>query len=236
MNRGGRLLWFGSVAVAHSLLLLAVMLVSCRPRPAWLDTSEPLEVQDLCPLSGDQMRLLDEDDVREWMKETYGCAAQDVRPLPGSPLTILGCSAWGMTVDADLYQGELVQLSIYGIDDGPSFGQIVAASGPPDVVYADEDSYEAVMYTIGLEYPERGVTVFSSGSASIHDVLRDGDFVLELTQEMPVDRIACYTPGTMEDVLRESYLFDEDAVKRYVESTVPWPGFGELVVLCPECQ
>jgi len=220
------------LAARGPLLLLLAFLTSCQPKPAWLGGSGPLAVEGLCPVSTDQMTHMNEDDVIEWVVEEFGRSPRQVQHTRGASVAIYGWHVWGMDDSAYLHEGYLVRVTLDDIEGGPTFGEIVAGSGAPEMVFAYNGGVEQVLYSVGLRYPARGVTVYTSGYADPLDLRHDGELLLELTEDMPVDRIDCYLPGRMEDVLRDSYLLDADGVEYNMACTVPWPGFGELVRLC----
>jgi hypothetical protein len=217
------------------VLLLLVVLTCCRRRASWLDESGPVTVEELCPLSGEQMAGMDADDVRGWIRETYSTSVLGgLNDISGHSVYGFVWHVWGMTGNADIYQERLVRVTLFDIEGGPTLAQIVTGSGPPEMLRARGETIEGTPYHLGLEYPALGFSVSLFDSSGNQDVFQDGQFAVRLTEDMRVDRIDCYPPGTMEEVLRDSYLLDDDGIEYNMESTMPWPGFGELVPLYPE--
>ncbi len=105
------------------------------------------------------------------------------------------------------------------IRNGPQLRQVVAGLGVPDFVYHDNYptiSSEATYVTVGLDYPELGVSVFSSYW------VKGGTWSMQvrLNPALQVDSILCYPPtGSLADTLRV-YHYNADMSER-----MPWPGF-----------
>jgi hypothetical protein len=193
---------------------------------------EPVSYKDLCGLTSEQMGVIDEEDVRHWIEEEYSCAPAESEEVIGGEFIVI--YIWehdGITANAYLRDGRLFRISLHDVENGPTFGQVVAGLGPPEMVDRRAGMYEPVLYTVSLDYPALGVSVGASGLEKRNRLMHEDRLATPLTQDMVVDHIECYTPGSMEDILREVFSLPPEYVAYHIQRRIPWPGFGALVPL-----
>ena len=214
-----------SLLVAGMCFLLAV-LAGCR------QPTEPVSYQDLCGLTSDQMGVMDEEDVRQWIEEKYNSVpVKSQKVTNGESIVIYIWQYDGIAGNAYLRDGRLFRISLHEVENGPTFGQVVAGLGPPEMVDRYAGMYEPMLYTVDLDYPALGVSVGASGMEERNKLMHEGGLAAPLTEDMQVDYVECYTPGSMEDVLREVFFLPPEYVSYHMQRRIPWPGFGDLVPL-----
>ena len=216
-----------------SVCCLLVILVGCRQA---IQSTEvplaPVSFEDLCRLSHKQFGTMGEEELRQWIEETYYDTPSEAQEImDGDPIGIYIWEHGEMIGNAYLRDGRLLRISLHDIENGPTFGQVVAGLAPPAMVYRYQWTYEQVLYTIGLDYPALGVSVYTTNLEKWHKLAHQEGLAVTLTQDMRVNGIECYTPGPMEDVLREAFLLSPESVSFQMQSRLPWPGFGVLIPL-----
>jgi hypothetical protein len=222
-----------SLLVASTCFLLAI-LAGCR------QTTEPVSYEDLCGLTSEQIGVMGDVEVRQWLEEEYGGARPVIldamlRERYKDSVVSYGWGAEGRTfVIASLRDGRLFRISFRDIENGPTLGQIVAGLGTPKMISRYVRTYGGhVVYTLGLDYPELGVSVEATGEMTASELSRPGGWAVTLKEDMLIDSVTCYPPhSSIEDVLREVFMVSSGSAMSYqMESRMLWPGFGALVPL-----
>jgi hypothetical protein len=208
------------------LYFLLTGLAGCRqPR-------QPVSYEDLCGLSSEQMGVMGEEDVRQWIEEKYNnvpVKSQEV--IGGESIVIYVWQYDEITGNAYLRDGHLFRVSLHNIENGSMLGQVVAGLGPPEMLDRSYLTYEQILYTIGLDYPALGVSVDTSDYEDWDNLAQEGRPVVLLTEHMRVDDVHCYRSGSMEEILREVFFLSPENVSYHMQRRMPWPGFGALVPL-----
>lgn len=220
----------GLVITAIALGLLALQ-VGCK-------APEPVPVEDLCAsvLGAElEMGVSDAEDVRAWMETRAG---QD----PGVEIVrqddAAGQFVWresGHLGSATVRDGRLFVGSVE-LDRGPQLGQVVKGSGPPESVDAGliksgPGCEEKCPYYIDLYYPSLGAMVNTWEWKWTGDVVRDGEYSVRLSAALPVKRLYCFSPTTMETALDEVFLLSPEGAEDLLENMIAWPGFGKRLRL-----
>jgi hypothetical protein len=209
-----------------------LMMAACQspPLPA-------VTYSDLCGLTREQFGKLDEQAVLQWIQSKN---AHPFRvPISNLPDEIKTdqIQAFGWTQSADtqtvrvayLRNGQLVRVSIQDLQDGPTFGQVVAGLGSPDTVYRSMLEYEQVLYTMGLDYPAFGILVYTSGHENRRTLMHDDQLAVHLVPTSRVTRIECYEPQPTQDALQQIFFLSHESVLLEMQRRITWPGFDTWV-------
>jgi hypothetical protein len=215
------------------LYFLLTALAGCRqPR-------QPVSYEDLCGLGSEQMGVMNDEEVRQWLEEEYGTASPVILDamLEGNERDLITAYAWeekGRTGIAYLRDERLFRISLRYIGDRPTFGQVVGGLGTPDMIGRSVITYGGdVVYSLGLDYPELGVSVSASAEMTAKEVSRSAEeWAVTLKEDMQVNSVSCYTPAaSMEEVLHKVFFVSPENVSYAMQRQMPWPGFGALVPL-----
>ena len=218
------------VAIATALGLLA-LLAGCK-------APDSVRVEDLCASvlgAGLEMGVSDAEDVRAWMETR---ASQNPSFEIVSQDDVAGQFVWresGHMGSATVRDGRLCVVSVE-LDRGPQLGQVVKGSGPPESVDAGlsrsgPGCEEKCLYYIDLYYPSLGAMVNTWEWKWTGDVARDGEYSIRLSAELPVKRLYCFSPTTMETALDEVFLLSPEGAEDLLENVIAWPGFGKRLRL-----
>jgi hypothetical protein len=225
-----------SVLITVLCFLLAA-LAGCR------QPKQPVSYEDLCGLSSEQMGVMNDEEVRQWLEEEYGTASPVILDailegrLEENERDLITAYAWeekGRTGIAYLRDERLFRISLRYIGDRPTFGQVVGGLGTPDMIGRSVITYGGdVVYSLGLDYPELGVSVSASAEMTAREVSRPAEeWAVTLKEDMQVDSVSCYTPvASMEEVLHKVFFVSPENVSYAMQRQMPWPGFGSLVPL-----
>lgn len=208
--------------------IVLAILAACRRPPG-----PPVTYRDLCNVDVQHLETMDEDSVRQWVREQYGVVPRDAaeRSLGGDLVGIMVWTHDGVTGNAYLRDGHLFRISLMNIKNGPTFNQVIAGMGIPQAVGTGSVQYDPVLYSIDLFYPELGMLVSGSRLERYRDLMRDGGLAARLGADMRVDSVDCYAPASIPDVLRKVYFSAPERVAGEVQHLRPWPGFGAWVPL-----
>lgn len=209
-----------------------LIMVACQPPPL-----PAVTYSDLCGLAHEQFGKLDEQAVLRWIQSKN---AQPLRaPLPNLPDEIKTdqIQAFGWTQPADtqtvrvayLRNGQLTRVSIQDLQNGPTFGQVVAGLGSPDTLYRSMQEYEQVLYTIGLDYPAFGIIVYTSGIEDRRTLMHDNQLAVHLAPTSRVTRIECYEPQPTQEALQRSFFLSHESVLLEMQRRITWPGFDTWI-------
>lgn len=228
-----RLFYIG-LQVASICFLLAV-LAGCRPPD---QSPAPVLYEDLCVLTHEQMGVMDDESLRQWIEKEYSnvpLRSQEV--ISGELITIYVWEYEGITGNAYLRDGSLFRVSSFDLEGKakgqPTFGQVVAGLGTPEIIEPSAGMYEPLAYTIVLHYPTLGVSVSGTNVEPRERLTHEGKLAVLLTEDMQVDNVDCYIPGSIEEVLQTAFFASPEDVLLYMRNRMPWPGFGALVPLIP---
>jgi hypothetical protein len=217
-----------SLLIAGTCFLLAV-LAGCR-RP-----TEPVLYEDLCGLTSEQMRVMGEEDVRRWLEEEYDHKV--ITSVTAGDVSITTGLMWKRGgVTAYLRDGGLLLIQFDEIENGPTFGQVVASMGTPEMISWDLRTYGGhVLYRLGLDYPELGISVEGWREMTARELSRPAEeWTARVREDIQVEWVSCYSPrSSMEEVLKAVYRPSPspDAPQLRMSHRMPWPGFGVLIPL-----
>jgi len=213
-----------------ALFLLSPISTGCHQGVDYGAT--PVSHQDICRLPPEEMATMDSEDVHRWI--VTACDAVPTtsqEKIGGEQLTVYVWQSNGMTGNAYLRSGQLFRISLQNLENGPTFGQVVAGLGSPEMVDRRAEIRERVLDTIALDYPALGISVSTSDVGKRSRLLHRDDLAVTLRQDMRVLHVECYAPGSMEDILRDVFLLPPEYVSYHLERRIPWPGFGSRVSL-----
>lgn len=218
--------------IANLCLLLAI-LAGCR-QTTHIET--PVSYEDLCGLTSEQMGTMDEANVQQWIKEKYNATpTQSQQIMGGEAVTVYIWEHDGITGNAYVRDDRLFRISLYDLDNNveskPTFGQVVAGLGPPEMLDRTVGMYDPLQYTIILDYPALGVSMSGTEAEARNKLVHEGVLAAVLTERMQADNVHCYIPGSMEAVLQKIFFVSPENVPRQMQTQIPWPGFGALVPL-----
>lgn len=218
------------------LFLLAIVLTTCQ-NPA--SSSPSSTVQDLCSFAHSSdlgLGIADEAGLVKWIKATHAVdPAQSVSTGGGSRVVnyywVHDNNHWS----ASVRDGRLVRVSRFELDNGPTFGQVVAFWGDPEYVYGHVGVVceKTCNYSLGLDYPHLGVSVYRSGFEVTNQMWKTGEPALAIQQDMKATEIMCYESASMETALRDAFGASAETVKVQMSMHSPWKGFGSLIPLGP---
>ncbi len=217
---------FCSVLGALPYLVLLMACQTANPPPA-----SQVSVLGLCGLPPDQYAEMDQSQVREWFDRNYGITPSadtkdGLAALSGTTPNKGGATAFFL-------HERVVELG-RSINDGPTFGQVVAALGSPTTVYGTGQAREVIFFTVGLDFPNLGLSIFMSKRTNTQEVTHEGHLEVQLKEEYRVSAVECYAPQrTMDDMLRERFAFYPATIAYEQSRRKPWTGFGTWVPLVP---
>jgi hypothetical protein len=212
--------------------MIFVVLAGCeQPR-------KQISYESLCGLTKDQMGSLDEDGVREWIEKEHGPVQEVIldqaldEEYSGS-ITAYGWSEMGKVAGiAYMREGRLYRASVYDLENGPNFGQVVTSLGVPQAVFGSGTTLQdPVLYTIRMEYPDLGLSVEGSSLEARSELIRGEGLSAPLREKMLVRNVECYVPGSIEEVLRNVFLLSPEVIRYQLEKRIKWPGFSSIVPL-----
>ena len=187
-----------------------------------------ISFEGLCGLTHEEFATMDEATLIPWVEEHYGVTPSKMgeRVEAGVVVPIYTWLKGKTRGSAMLHDGSLVKIWLEDVQNGPTFGQVVETLGPPKTLYRSATGWEGTMYTLGLEYPELGFSVKK------HDWLWGYVNQVTLSEDIQVNAISCYAPGSLEEIMQEINMAHPevitDALRFYYP---PWPGFGASVTL-----
>jgi hypothetical protein len=208
------------------------MLTGCeQPR-------KQVSYESLCGLTKDQMGSLDEEGVREWIEKEHGPVQEAILDQAldeelRDAIVAYGWSEMGKIAGiAYLKEGRLYRVSVYGLENGPNFGQVVTSLGVPQAVYGFGIAVrDPVFYTIRMDYPALGLSVEGSSLDARAELIRGKGLSTPLSEKMLVRDVECYVPGSIEQVLRDVFLLSPEVIRYQLEKRIKWPGFSSTVPL-----
>jgi hypothetical protein len=236
---GTQVPWLQVCRLCLMCIGLLLSMTACQLIPhSVTPTHTPVSYQSLCGVTNDQFGVMDEAGVQAFIEARQGRLLRPLSPDQYKDLEALGVTHYAWESDqadlvnvAYLRNGRLVRITWQYSKQGLTLGDVVAGLGAPDVLYQSTLFYEKVVYSFGLDYPGLGISVSAHGLGDVDKVLQQGKLVLPLTPNMQVDRVECYKPGPMEQVLREEFFLSEYSISVTLQSQVPWPGFGKPVIV-----
>jgi hypothetical protein len=216
----------GAMILVGCLFILG----GCQSEPV---PSTPASFEDLCQLRQDQLVEMDILQLSQWIEDKYG-----VSPIY-SETGDVRVYVWGAFDEPDSFfgnayvrDGNVIRIVLYNVQGAPNFGEVVSGLGEPLSVYQYAQQYEKVLYSVGLDYPTIGVSVYASELVSRQSLLSHGKLYVEFRGDMLVDLVECYAPGaTMEEVLNRDDLDGSVSIENQLHNRLPWPGFGVAVPL-----
>ena len=222
--------------IAAGLFLLAIVLTTCQ-NPAY--SSPSVTAQELCSFAHSPelgLGITDEAGLVKWIKATHVVDPEQSVSAGGDSRVVNyywvhDNNHWS----ASVRDGRLVRVSQFEQDNGPTFGQVIAFWGDPEYAYG----YVGVVcektcnYSLGLDYPHLGVSVYRSGFEVTNQIWKTGEPALAIQEDMKVTEIMCYESASMETVLRDAFGASAESVKVQMSMHSPWAGFGSLIPLGP---
>jgi hypothetical protein len=214
----------------QKILLICVVITlicaSCQIKKSqnWSDFS----LEQLCHFKIDRFELMNEDEVKTYITEKYGAFERSNQKI-GSGLEEITIYRWkegGTIGDAIVKDGVLIRTTIFNLENGPTLGEIVLNLGEPFTVYRHAIVYEKVLYDVGFDYVEKGISVNSKGSSSIRKLQHEGQLAVQLEKGMRIDMVNCYKPKTsIEEVLMESFFTSPQSTQIQLQRRSKWQGF-----------
>ncbi len=219
--------------------LLVVVLAACR-NTVGSSTSTP--AHDLCAFAHSPELLLGTTDVAgvaDWVKAAYAVQAEQRVKTEGDSHTVeffwtVGNRHWS----ASVRDGRLARVSRFDLDNGPTFDEVVSIYGEPVFVYGYMGTMceRSCRYSLGLDYPELGLSISRSGLETSQELRKTGVAALPVKKEVRATEIHCYQPATMEEVLTNAFGMSIDSVTSQMSMRSSWSGFDVLVPLGPSAN
>lgn len=217
-------------------LLLLSTLTGCQ---STVVTPTPVLVSDPCAFAHNAeigLGTTDEGGLQDWVQQHDGRSWQGAISDGASGIADFSWNQDGRRWSARFKNGKLVRVSQFGIENGPSFGQIVKGLGAPAFIYG----YVGIIcekdcnYSLGFDYPQLGVSVYRSATETAREVRKSGEPALVIQQDVRITEMHCYTPASsLEVALRDAFGMSDQSVAVQMSARSSWRGFGSLVPLGP---
>jgi len=223
-------------ALRFGSVVLSLLALGCRS--PWTP-SATVPIPDPCAFArGPQLQLgvSDEAALVRWI-ESQGAQPDKVAGLGSRPQT--AGYTWelaGHRWFANLSNGRLVLITLEEQDSGPTFGQVVASWGTPDLVegYVGLICERECTCDLGLEYLRLGLAVYWYGSVASQSVWQTGSPSLTMQEGLRVKEVYCFRQvDSIDAMLAEAFGATGDSLKTQTSMRSPWQGFGSLVPLGP---
>jgi hypothetical protein len=136
---------------------------------------------------------------------------------------------------AEVRDGRLARVSQFDLENGPTLGQVAASLGVPEFVYGYVGAIceKSCNYSLGLDYPHLGISVYHSGYETTSQLWEMGAPSLAIQGDMRATEILCYEPAPMDTALRQAFGASMDSLTVQMSMRSPWVGFGARVPLGP---
>jgi len=214
--------------------LLLLLLVSCVDKTE----IEPLAIsfEELCLVSQEDFTNMNGNAVPEWIEDNFG-APPSVSISDDDAVVIVfngSSTRLGEFLGNVLVRQERIsEISLHDIQAGPHFDEVVMGLGDPaSVNHYCAMPHEPQLYTIGLDYPAIGISVYASESRSRGSLSFEGGLGVVLREDMQVTLVQCYPPAaTMEEVINRDHSLTPTGRRLQLQNRVPWTGFGSMVSL-----
>ncbi len=184
-----------------------IMSLSCQREHIYNSTASTLQVEALCFLDPAHLRNMNASHLELWVEETFEVSPTSYQQPDGSITYIWGEPDSGTIFgNAVVSEGYVKELRL----ETPStytFGDVVSSFGDPATISLYATRYEAALYTIELNYPQRGISLLTN------EFLQPTS-VITIRRDMTIKAIKCYPPGT-----------EENSASRPME----WPGFDATI-------
>ncbi len=214
-----------------SLMLLLGITVGCQTTSNY--ATSQISFGGLCGIALERFEDTNKEQVREWLEEQYGVNPQSSNVEEGV-IAIRAEERNKGSTTAYLRQLRLIEI-MREVKNGPTFGQVVTVFGVPDSVYGQAIGHERIPYSVGLDYPKRGVSVFMSKIADPSEVVHGNRLEVQLKESYTVNIVQCFAPHpSMDEVLRTGYLSSNPAtIQNNLNRRKPWQEFETWVPLEP---
>jgi hypothetical protein len=194
--RASRRLRRSLAALRFGSTLICLLALGCRN--PWAP-SAMVPIPDPCAFARGpklQLGVSDEAALVGWI-ESQGTRPEKVAAPGSGPQTAgytweLGGQKWF----ASLSKGRLVLISLEEQDSAPTFGQVVASWGTPDLVegYVGLICERECTCDLGLEYLRLGLAVYWYGSVASQGVWQTGSPSLTMQEGLRVREVYCFRP------------------------------------------
>lgn len=212
-------------------LLLMIALQACESRY----DPPPISAETLCGLNPEQLGTMKEEQLYQWIEEEIGCEPSRHEMRVGKDsVVLLNCDGEHVSGGFQSVNGHPANLGISIGESRLTFGEVVSGLGSPELVYRDiqRTDHNPALYSVGLEYPALGVSVYSIIVDDLRELVHEGVLSVTLSEDMGVDLINCYLPGSIEEVLwADPWSVYRGGIRLRLERSLPWPGFGAIVPL-----
>ena len=223
--------------IVASVFLLANLLTACQNST---NSSPSVTVQEFCSFAHSpelNIGITDEAGLVQWIQAMHlANPEQLVSANRNSRIVnyywVHGKSQWS----ASVRDGRLARVSQFELDAGPTFRQVIDFWGAPEYTYGYVGMVCEKMcnYSLGLDYPHLGVSVYHSGFEVTKQIWKTGEPMLAIQEDMNVTEIMCYQPASMETVLQDAFGASEETVKAQISMRSPWSGFDSPIPLGPQ--
>lgn len=194
------------------LYVLFILLAGCG-QPPQATTPDPFE--QFCGLASDRFASIDEKELRQWIRTEF------------SDMPLKRFDNWIKAVvyswdkgEAFLFDGHLAALDVK-VEAGKevTLGQVVERLGPPKAISTwTVRINHSTRYAILLDYSEQGLQILG------HMEVQPDTILVGLTEDIRVDGVLCFVPGSTEALKRLDRGYDPE-----LRSWTAWPGFGALM-------
>jgi hypothetical protein len=212
--------------------LVLSFVVSCKDIPE----VEAVSFADLCLFNQEDFMHMSSDEVFRWIENAFGHPPTISVGNDGSSVYVFNGSSDRLGEflgNVRVYEEQISEISLHNIQAGPRFDEVVMGLGEPATVYHYCGmAHEPLLYTIGLDYPVTGISVFTSESKSRRNLSFEGGLGVEVRDDMRVTLIQCYQPAsTIEEVISRDPNLTATGRQLQLQNREPWGGFGSIVRL-----
>lgn len=120
----------------------------------------------------------------------------------------------------------VVSLISLEVERGLPLGELLQTLGRPKSLSVFSKVYESCFASITLDYPTKGISL---GIIKTYDC----SSTVSIDATTRVDTYWRYIPGSLEEVLRDTFLMTEDGIASNLAQRQEWHGYGELRISEP---
>lgn len=214
-------------------LLILISACAANPEPdRSLLTGEPCEAP--CWHNIIPGESTEEDVWRELKGSPYvytGTLNSSTTDVFGTRVTDIVWNGRGSSVNRITLLDNKVLLIRIELDYELSLEDVIEKFGPPRSVFANSSPAEFNDYSVVLDFPTKGLSflsyIYRAGREEI-DLKRQ---VGVLKKELPVTWVYYYSPSSLENVLKNVFLYPPEMTEYFLDNTREWNGFGEIPLL-----
>ena len=194
----------------------------------------------LCGLTREQFAEMNETQVRQWLESQYRKEWIQYSSDSAEKRAWFKGTLNNESIEISLLGDHIDYIHINSPKINPTFGQVVSSFGNPEMIYHHRYLpivYEGTAgYTIGLDYPTFGISVYYSDWCGVqknclfNTQKRDGKLAFQIQKNIPVNMVDCYQSDSSMMEVAESYSdFNLWISKSVFKYRLTWVGFDEWI-------